>query len=225
MQPRVTARLAGSFEHNVAQREEVSDRDIHLSRLSGMAPADVDVLCDFTREEGLLLIVRCPKRPARYFHGHFDPKPLDVKQKSDRATGLVTLPDSGKVLVSDYDLMCVWRFLGAGNYEKIFFSAPDKTRPKILTQEAQALLDKVKPRLKSPFMHGAQDDFDSPKNPDVCLKSGGGHLIDRFMVFNIGQAMYVCNGAELRQLYNKLLGPKSWPYDSTGKYILEAARK
>jgi hypothetical protein len=102
----LSAHLKGSFEHDVAQREEVSDSAIHFSRLSGMAPANIDIVCDFTVEEGLLLIVRCPKRPAPYFHGRADPKPLDVKQKSNPATGLVTL-DNGRVLVSDYDLMCV----------------------------------------------------------------------------------------------------------------------
>ena len=63
------SRLKATFEHDVAQREEVRDLDIHISRLTGLAPSDVDVLCDFTREEGLLLVIRCPKRPARYFQG------------------------------------------------------------------------------------------------------------------------------------------------------------
>jgi hypothetical protein len=40
---------------NIARDAHVSDSDIHFSRLSGMDPRDVDVLCDFTREEGLLI--------------------------------------------------------------------------------------------------------------------------------------------------------------------------
>jgi hypothetical protein len=218
----LTARLKASFEHEVAEREEVSDRAIHLSRLSGIAPADVEVLCDFTFEEGLILVVRCPKRPARYFHGLAKPKPLDVKQKSDPATGLVTL-DNGRVLVSDYDLMCVWRFRGAGNYEKVFFSAPNPATPNILSSEAQGLLDKVNWRLKSPFMHGAQDDYHSPKNPNVNMKTEGGHLVDRFMVFNLGHVKYVCNGAELRQVYEHVLGAGTWPYDPRGVHLTAGA--
>jgi len=54
--PALPSRLVAEFESKVAQNELVSSHDIHLSRLSGMAPADIDVLCDFTREEGLLLI-------------------------------------------------------------------------------------------------------------------------------------------------------------------------
>jgi hypothetical protein len=75
----LTHRLKSSFEHDAHQREDVSHQDIHLSRLTGLAPADVDVLCDFSREEGLLLVIRCPKRPARYFQGKAAPKPLEVK--------------------------------------------------------------------------------------------------------------------------------------------------
>jgi hypothetical protein len=211
----LTSRMKMGFEHDVAQRELVNDRDIHLSRLSGFAPADVDVLCDFTRQEGLLLIIRCPKRPARYFHGRADPKPLEVKAKSNPETGLV-ITEFGRVYVSDYDLMCIWRYMGNNMYEKIFFSAPDKALPTILSAQAQGLLDKVNWRLKSPFQHGAQDDFHSPKNPNVQMQTEGGHLVDRFMIFNLGEAAYVCNGGELKKVYDRLLDSDAWPYDERG---------
>jgi hypothetical protein len=211
------SRLKASFEHDVAQREEVSDSDIHFSRLSGLAPHDVDVLCDFTREQGLLLVIRCPKRPARYFQGKVAPKPLGVKQKSDPATGLVKTAD-GTVHVSDYDLMSVWRFLGNKHYEKIFFSAADHRHPHILPPLAQSLLDQINPRLKSPFQHGAQDDFHSPKNPNIRLKTEGADMQDRFIAFNLGAARYLCNGAELKTLYDRLLGKEAWPYDEHGRH-------
>ena len=130
--------------------------------------------------------------------------------------------DDGKVYVSDYDLMSVWRFLGAGDYEKIFFSAPDRSRPRILPPEAQGLLDKVKPRLKAPFQHGAQDDFHSDKNPNIQMSTVGHHLVDRFLVFNLGEPSYVCNGAELKRVYDRLLGSDAWKYDEQGRH--EAAR-
>jgi len=215
-------RLKSSFEHDTSQREEVRDADIHLSRLTGIAPADVDILCDFTREEGLLLVIRCPKRPARYFHGRADPKPLEVKQKSDRETGLVHTGE-GKVYVSDYDLMSVWRYLGAGDYEKIVFTASDARLPKILPSEAQGLLDKVNPRLKSPFQHGAQDDYQSAQHPNIQMRTDGPRLADRFAVFNLGEASYVCDGASLRSLYERLLGAGSWKYDERGFH--ESARR
>ncbi|MEO7244313.1 MAG: hypothetical protein ABIX12_04105 [Rubrivivax sp.] len=201
----------------MAQREEVSDSDIHFSRLSGLAPADVDILSDFTREEGLLLVIRCPKRPARYFQGRAAPKPPEVERKSNPATGLVRL-DDGRVYVSDYDLMCVWRDVGRGEYDKVYFSAPDPAHPKLLSSEARALLDKVNDRLKAPFQHGAQDDFHSPKNPNVQMRTAGGNLVDRFLVFDRGAVLYVCNGAELKQFYDRRLGPGAWPYDERGRH-------
>lgn len=212
----LTHRLKSAFEHDAHQREDVGHQDIHLSRLTGLAPGDVDVLCDFTREEGLLLVIRCPKRPARYFQGKAAPKPLEVKAKSDPATGLVHLP-GGQVFVSDYDLMCVWRYMGDG-YEKVFFSAEDMSRPGILPAAARALLDKVNWRLKAPFQHGAQDDFHSAKNPNVQMGGEGGHGFDRFVVFNLGRARYVPNGAELKQVYDTLLGADAWPYDEQGRH-------
>jgi hypothetical protein len=213
--PAIRLPHAAEFEHRVARDEGVSDRDIHLSRLSGMAPADIDVLCDFTREQGLLIVVRCPKRPARYFQGRFDPKPMDVKQKSDPATGLVTLP-SGRVLVSDYDLMCVYRYLGGNDYERIPFTGTDATHPDILPAEAMALLARINPRLKSPFQHGAQDDYQSPRHPNVRVHQEGHAMPDRFMVFNLGRAEAVPTAADLAEVYRR--HGLDWPYDADGRH-------
>src|SRR4051812_26228461 len=71
-----------------AALEEISDSDIHFSRLSGMSPADIEALRIFSVQEMLLIIIRCPKRPARYFHGKYPAKRLVTKNKSDPATGL-----------------------------------------------------------------------------------------------------------------------------------------
>lgn len=219
----IPSRLAASFEHDMAQRYEVSDLDIHFSRLSGMSPPDIDVLCDFTRDEALLVIIRCPKRPARYFHGIFDPKPKHVGEKCSLATGLVTDED-GKTYVSDYDLMCVWRFFGQGHYEKIAFQAVSEKHPMCFSPEANALVAKLDGRLRSQrnakraFQHGAQDDYDSPENPNIRLTSDNGKPIDRFMIFNVGAPKYVCNGAELKTIYEQLFGKDAWPYDADGIY-------
>jgi hypothetical protein len=216
----LTASRKASFESDQAQRHEVNDSDIHFSRLSGLSPEDIDVLSDFSREEGLLLIIRCPKRPARYFHGKVPPKPLRIKQKSDPATGLVTTP-TGDVFVSDYDLMSVWRFLGDRHYEKIFFSALDPSTPTVLSAEAHSLLDKVNWRLRSPFQHGAQDDYISPKHPNIQLPGDKTERPDRFMAFNLGDRTYICNGIELKTLYDRTLGEAAWPYDSKGHHLGE----
>jgi hypothetical protein len=105
----------------------------------------------------------------------------------------------------------------------VFFSAPDPAKPKILSSEAQALLDKVNWRLKSPFMHGAQDDYFSPKNPNVQRKTEDGKFVDRFMVFNLGHASYVCNASELRLIYERILGASAWPYDERGVHRITGA--
>lgn len=216
MAPHITPRLTAAFEHDIAQRTEVSDQDIHFSRLSGISPVDIDVLCDFSRTEALLVVIRCPKRPARYFHGKYKAKPAHVKAKSDPATGLVTV--DGETYVSDYDLMCVWRCTGQGHYEKILFRSLDPARPLVFGPEANALMSLLEGRLRSPFQHGAQDDFNSSSNPNVTMKSQDGKLVDRFMVFNLGTPMYVCTGMELKKVYDRLLGQDAWPYDESGIY-------
>jgi hypothetical protein len=201
---------AARFESDVARDDEVSDEQIHFSRLSGMAPADIDVLQDFTREEGLLLIVRCPKVAARYHHGKVPPKTWATSKlniKSNPATGLVTLPD-GTRQVSDYDLMCVYRCLG-DSYAKIYFSAPGGKGP--LPAEARELLVKVQWRLKSRFQHGAQDDFEYPGNPGVSEGGTAGKTADRFMVFRLGHAMFAATPAILEaEVYSRF--GLDWPY-------------
>lgn len=217
----LTAYRGASFEHDVSQREDVRDLDIHLSRLSGIAPSDIHALTEFTRAEGLWLVIRCPKRPARHFHGLVAPKPAHVKQKSDPQTGLVRLPD-GQTFVSDYDLMSVWRYLGGRDYEKIFFSEPDPSRPNVYTAEAQALLDRLGDRLKSAFQHGAQDDYVAEDHPNVQMNSDARKPIDRFMAFNLGNPSYVATAAQLQVVYERTLGAGTWPYDAQGRHIASA---
>jgi hypothetical protein len=214
---KLDSRLKASFEHDMAQRHEVRDSDIHYSRLSGMDPRDVDVFCDFTYQRGLLMIVRCPKRPARHFHGKADPKPSSIRKPTDPATGLL-LSGKGKAYVSDYDLMCVWRYFGAGHYEKIFFSELGLKGLKALPPAARELFDDINQRLVSPLQHGAQDDYHAPDNPGVALRQQGAAMPSRFMVFNLGAADYVCNGTELKACYERLLGKMAWPYDADGKF-------
>jgi len=67
-----------------------------------------------------MFVVRCPKPTARAHHGRFQPKPLAVKDKTG-SSGLVVTP-GGSIMVSDYDLMSVWRKSAAG-WEKLFISA------------------------------------------------------------------------------------------------------
>lgn len=219
---------AAEFESNVARDEDVSDVDIHFSRLSGMAPSDIDRLRDFSLSESLLIVIRCPKRPARYYHGKHQPKTFATSiyrdpdtgkgLKSDPATGLVTLPD-GRKQVSDYDLMCVYRFWGDDGYEKINFSGMDPSNKRSrLSEEATRILRKVNRSLKSAFQHGAQDDYEAKDNPNLNVGGKSGERPDRFAVFNLGHVSYFPNPASVKKdVYDK--HGLDWPYDeTTGKH-------
>jgi hypothetical protein len=210
----MSLRAAARFESQAARDEEVSDEQIHFSRLSGMAPADIDVLQDFTYEECLLLIIRCPKVAARYHHGKVPPKTWATSKlnlRSDPATGLVTLPN-GSHQVSDYDLMCVYRCVGDG-YEKIFFSAPGGKGA--LPADARNLIVRIQGRLKSRFQHGAQDDFEYAGNPGACAGNGAGKTPDRFMVFRLGKAWFAPNPAILEIEVYRRFG-LDWSYVAGG---------
>ena len=214
---------AAEFETRVARAEEVSDFDINFSRLTGIAPADVDRLRDFTLAEALLMIIRCPKRPARMYHGKHQPKTLHTSMlglKSDPATGLVTLPN-GTMQVSDYDLMCVYRFYGHDGYEKIPFSGIDpKNKRSPLPRTATLLLQRINRDLHSRFQHGAQDDYDGYDNPNVKM-GGGRDLADRFAVFNVGDVRYYSSPAALKKdVYDKYR--LDWPYGPDGKHRASA---
>ncbi len=218
--PSITARQKAVFEHNAARDDDASPSAIHLSRLSGMAPADIDTLCDFTRSEALLMVIRCAKRPARYSHGKVAAKPARLKGvSSDPNTGLVQ-DALGRSFVSDNDLMSVARFLGDG-YEKIVFSSPPDGSTKALPPKAALLLRKINPRLKARFQHGAQDDWHAPDHPNVQLATTtgpGGKPIDRFIAFNIGNPLFFANPHALKAFYDSKAVRIDWPYDAKGHH-------
>jgi hypothetical protein len=200
-----------------AALEEISDSDIHFSRLSGMSPADIEALRIFSLHERLLIIIRCPKRPARYFHGKYPAKRLVTKNKSDPETGLA-VNKQGDYEVSDYDLMSVFRFVDSGAYEKIFISGNNPNNPKSpLTREASALLRKANQSLQSRFQHGCQDDFHSQKNPGVKTRNSG-QRSDHFAAFNLGDTKYLPTPDEAQKYYARY--GLTWPYDENGKLVL-----
>src|SRR5215813_2730834 len=94
--------------------------DLQLSRDSGIDARDIMNLRRFTRDEELLVIIRCPKATARGFHGALPGKTFATKAKTNQ-TGTV-LGHGGTLMVSDYDMMSVWRRSGGG-FAKIYVSA------------------------------------------------------------------------------------------------------
>jgi hypothetical protein len=207
---------AAEFEERAA-RAEIGDLDIHLSRLTGMSPADIEHLRAFTATEALLIVIRCPKRPARYFHGKYPAKRYVTKAKSDPSTGLV-INQHGGYEVSDYDLMCVYRLAHDRSFEKIPFSGTDPARERSpLSPEATIILRKVNADLQSPFQHGAQDDFLSARNPGVRLADDAARQPpDRFAAFHLGLVDYLPNPQAARAYYRK--HGLAWPYDAGGRH-------
>lgn len=199
------------FEHDAGVKE-VSQQDIHFSRMSGMNPEDIEYLRMFTINEGLLIVIRCPKIASRYHHGAFPAKSFatsmfGVKSNSE---GLAIHPKNGRIEVSDYDLMCVYRLAGQGLYEKIFFAGIDaKNKRSGLPPEATLVLQKVNPQLKSRFQHGAQDDYVGKDTPGV--KAG-----DRFAAFEFGTNHYLSDFGAAKAYYLKR--GLDWPYNDQGAH-------
>src|ERR1700735_1446095 len=88
-------------------------------REPGLDGQDIIHLRQFTAAEKLLLIIRCPKRNAAAFHGDLPAKTWATKAKTN-ATGTVR-DANGNLMVSDYDMMSLWRYNGTG-YAKIYVS-------------------------------------------------------------------------------------------------------
>jgi hypothetical protein len=210
----LTASLQEQLEHQREQdwrRQGVPEADIALSRQTGMDAADIGVFRRFS-QRGLLFIVRCPKPTARAHHGRFQPKPLAVKDKTG-SSGLVVNP-GGAIMVSDYDLMSVWRKPAAG-WEKVFISAAGGAARGTYAPESRALLVEINRQLVSRLQHGCQDDFHSPKNPGV-------KATDHFAAFSQGSAKYLASPSACKTFYDSIHLP--WVYDAGGSYKGAGAR-
>ncbi len=113
-------------------------------------------------------------------------------------------------MVSDYDLMGVWRISGGGA-EKIFISAAGGQKRGAYPPQAQSFLLEVNRQLISKFQHGCQDDFKNPINRGIKAD-------DRFAAFAHGQASYIAMANALKYYY--ALHRLDWPYDAEGKIRL-----
>ena len=181
------------------------EQDILFSRLSGMDAADVQVFRDVSLE-GFVFVVRCPKVTARAWHGVLPPKNVATKEKTGSSGVVVT--NRGRMMVSDYDLMCVWRRAGAG-WEKVFMSAADGAARGRWSPEAVKLAVSLNRRLVSRIQHGCQDDFHSPNNPGVKRD-------DHFAAFRAGAAEHLPDPDACARFYR--VNGLAWPYDLAGRF-------
>jgi hypothetical protein len=182
--------------------------DIRLSVESGMDARDIMFLRRFTRERGLMIVFRCPKPSARAFHGTLPAKTFATKAKSNAETGTVH-GAGGHLMVSDYDMMSVWRG-GAPVWQKIFVSAlaPGAARGP-WSAEARDLVREMNGTLITRLQHGCQDDFHSPDNPGV-------KMADHFLAIRAGDGVYLPTPIHCENFY--AAHALFWPYRSNGRH-------
>ncbi|MGD9853091.1 MAG: hypothetical protein AB7T38_17730 [Nitrospirales bacterium] len=195
-----------------ALRAGVPQKDIDLSRRSGIDAMDVRVFREFSGK-GFLIVVRCPKIAARAWHGLIPPKPISIKQKSGSSGVAVKAP--GHMRVSDYDLMSLWRQAGAG-WRKVFASAANGAPRGSYSPEATSIIKALNQRLVSRIQHGCQDDYCSPQNPGVSMS-------DHFVGFSNNVGEHLANPLLCKMFYEKK--GLVWLYNSAGGYLLDVARQ
>lgn len=204
--PAGLADLARGKEHD-AKAAGADGLDLILSRESGMDARDIMNLRRFTASEKLLIVFRCPKPMARAFHGTLPAKTFATKAKTNE-TG--TVYGNTGLMVSDYDMMSVWRFTGGG-YAKIYISAlePGAARGR-WSPEARDLVRAMNTFLVSKLQHGCQDDFlSAEKNPGV-------KMADHFLAIRTGDGIYLRDPNYCENFYRA--HALYWPYLSNGKH-------
>lgn len=189
----------------LAHETGASGRDIDLAIASGFDPRDVHTIRAYSETKSLLLIFRCPKASARPWHGEYSPKAGEVATKSD-ASGRAA--HKGRIYVSDYDLMSVWRVSGpisGRSYQKIFVTALQRgAKSGPWSAKARHTVGPfMTAQLVSPVQHGAQDDWASASNR-------GMNANDRFLAFEVGQAWYLPSSADCERVYRTRA--LRWPY-------------
>jgi hypothetical protein len=199
---------------NEWRRAGVSEADIHFSSLSAIGAPDVGTFRNSSRDNGLLIVIRCPKRTARPWQGLLPAKPkflIGIPENESTKTGTsgVLVTSRQDMFVSDYDLMSVWRFQADG-FTKVAMASttadPDRGP---LSAEAKAIILDLNKQLESRIQHGCQDDYRSKKNPGVEEDT-------RFAAFVGGEAVYLPNRAACKKFYDQ--HKLHWPYDLNGKY-------
>ena len=186
------------------RRAGVSADDIQFSRTSGMDGRDIRAIRDYSRR-GFIIIVRCPNAAARGWHGILPAKNAATSTKS--GPWGVVVDGKNRMMVSDYDLMSVWRMTATGA-EKIFISAEGGQKRGAYSRQAQTFLLEMNRQLVTKFQHGCQDDFKNQNNRGVRVG-------DHFAAFSAGQATLINVVTELKFYYAR--HRLEWPYNAHGK--------
>ena len=123
------------------------------------------------------------------------------------SAGLVVA--GSRIMVSDYDLMSVWRRYGAG-WEKLFIAPKGGAKRGPLTPQAQAFMLDANRQLRSRLQHGCQDDFHSPLNRGVLAA-------DNFVGFTSGRSELIRGPSTCEAFYRS--NGLAWPYDGAGRFV------
>ena len=214
--------------------EGVPEHHIALSRKNGMDAADIRAIAEFSKFPPMIIVVRCPKVPARVLHRVLRrPKPLVVKPTSDsdgvariRATfhnedGTTVTRDLE--YISDYDLMSVWYTEDPRRPQRLRIAPKDEPVP--LTKEeswrgkfsveAAKFVRSLNRILVAHIQHGCQDDMRSIFNHGVATH-------DHFTAFHDGAATYLKDPAACARFYRaKNL---DWLYTVGGQMRPDAVR-
>jgi len=192
----------------------ISERDIDFALQSGIHAGDVAVFRDFS-SLGHLVVMRCPKRTALPWHGFFPPKHggLSKPEHKTGESGVLVTTAGGDakqqiIVVSDYDLMCVWRE-GPQGLEKITVTAPNGAKRGPFSTDAKLAVRWLNARLTARIQHGCNDDWDSADNQGVPATQ-------RYAAFRNGIPTYLADSAACAKYYTDAGIP--WPYDAAGKY-------
>jgi len=120
------------------------------------------------------------------------------------------LGHGGILMVSDYDMMSVWRHEGTG-YRKIFVSALEPGAPRgAWSAEATELVRAMNQVLISKLQHGCQDDFhDAGRNPGV-------KMADHFLAIRTGDGVYLPDPIHCENFY--AAHALFWPYGAGGRH-------
>jgi len=195
-------------------RGAVPEIDVQFALQTGMSARDVNLLRTFSAGGAggsgrHLLVVRCPKRAGLVFQGVLPPKPQGIyDKKTSNISGTMNV-SGGQLVVSDIDLMSIWRGNGE-RWEKVFCPGPPPGGDYWGTAEADQIMKALLPKMDAPFDHGCNDDFHSQKNQGV--ESG------RYAAFFNGIHKSLGSPAELRDFYNQQGIGASFPYGRDGKY-------
>lgn len=223
--------MATIHEHMLARRQRewraagASPADIRVAIRSGMDACDIGVLRRFTAARQLLIVVRCPKASAVVWHGMLPAKTWATKRKTG-SSGVVARDAEENIdpkergdaqprrpMVSDYDLMSVWR-RSSGGWKKIFVSAAGGAARGPFTPQATLLVRQLNGQLLTRIQHGCQDDWHSPQNPGIKAS-------DRFAAFVEGKPEFLEGRAACARLYGRY--GLAWPYGSDGRHAASRA--